>query len=173
MDIFQAIKARYSHKERFLPTPIPQEDLAKIIEAGLTSPSGSNAQSVHLIVLPDRDSIQPLFEVARHPGLETAPTVIALLTDCSKQQPYPNFELQDYSAACQNILLAATSLGYSSLWLDYMFFDREIQKAACKLFKAPENFTLQVVIPIGLPDGPGSRREKRPISERLHYKHMG
>ena len=172
MDIFQAIKTRYSHKERFLPTPIPKEDMAKILEAGLTSPSGANAQSVHLLLLPNRDWIQPLYEIAKHPGLETAPTVIALLTDNAKQQPHLNFELQDYSAACQNILLAATALGYSSLWLDYLFFDPTIQKAACKLFNAPDNFTLQVVIPIGLPDGPGSRREKHPIEERLHLGSM-
>jgi len=172
MDIFKVIENRYSHKECFLPKPIPKEELDKIIKAGLTSPSGANAQSVHIVVLLDRDNIQPLYEIAKHPGLETAPAVLVLLTDNSKQQAHLNFELQDYSAACQNILLAATALGYSSLWLDYLFFDKNIQEAACKLLNAPDNFTLQVAIPIGLPDGPGSRREKRPISERLHYGKM-
>lgn len=169
MNLFEAIETRYSHKERFLPTPVPKEHLEKIAYAGLTAPSGSNAQSVHLVLLPDRASIQPLCDIAPHPGLITAPAVIAMFTDNTLQRPDINFELQDYSAACQNILLAATALGYSSLWLDYLYFDENNQKSVCKLLNAPETFTLQVVIPIGMPDGPGSRREKRPLSERLHY----
>ena len=170
MDTFKAIETRYSHKEEFLPTPVPKEHLEKIALAGLTSPSGANAQSVHLVLLPDRASVQALCDITPHSGLATAPAAIVMFTDSSTQLAEENFELQDYSAACQNALLAATALGYSSLWLDFPYFNEANQKAACALLEAPECFHLRVVIPIGMPDGPGSRREKRPFSERLHYK---
>jgi len=169
MDVFQAIETRYSHKEKFLPHPVSKEHLEKIAFAGLTTPSGANAQSVYAILLPDRESVQKLCDIVYHPGLATAPVAIALFTDSKTQVMDVNFELQDYSASCQNILLAATALGYSSLWLDYPFFNEGNQKSACALMKVPDNFHLHVVVPIGIPDGEGSRREKRPISERFHY----
>ena len=170
MDYFEAIKNRYSHKERFLPTAVPREALEKIANAGLMAPSGNNAQSVHLVLLPDREAIQPLSDIATTPALESAPAAIALFTDGNTQTGQFNFEVEDYSAACENILLAATALGYSALWLDYLYLsNQQTRLAAQALLNAPKNYYLRVVIPIGLPDGPGSRREKRPLNERLHY----
>ena len=169
MDFFEAVQKRYSHKEGFLPTPVPQEHLEKIAHAGLMAPSGGNAQSVNLVLLPDRAAVQSLCDIAPAWGLETAPAAIALFTDSATQNAAINFEKEDYSAACENILLAATALGYSALWLDYLYFDENNQKAALALFNAPKSFHLHVVIPIGMPDGPGSRREKRPFSARMHY----
>ena len=169
MDFFEAIQKRYSHKEGFLPTPMPKEHLEKIAHAGLSAPSGANRQSVHLVLLPDRASVQTLCDIAPSAGLQTAPAAIALLTDRATQKEPENFEIEDYAAACENILLAATAMGYSALWLDYLYFDASNQKAALTLLNAPEGFHLRVVIPIGIPDGPGSRREKRPFGDRMHY----
>ena len=42
MDFFEAIEKRYSHKETFLPDPVPLADLERIAHAGLTAPSGAN-----------------------------------------------------------------------------------------------------------------------------------
>jgi len=169
MDFFETVEKRYSHKEGFLPTPVPREHLEKIAHAGLMAPSGTNAQSVSLVLLPDRAAVQSLCDIASSAGLATAPAAIALFTDSATQKGPENFEKEDYSAACENMLLAATAMGYSALWLDYLYFDENNQKAALALFNAPEGFHLHVVIPIGMPDGPGSRREKRPFSERMRY----
>ena len=170
MDFFEAVQKRYSHKEGFLSTPIPRDHLEKIAHAGLMAPSGGNAQSVHLIVLPDRVALDPVCKIAPTIGLETAPAAIALLTDVSTQSnTVLNFEKEDYSAACENILLAVTALGYSALWLDSPYFKEENEKAVLSLLNAPAGFQLWVVIPIGLPDGAGSRREKLPLNSRLHY----
>ena len=169
MDFFEAVQKRYSHKQAFLPIKIPKEHLEKIAHAGLAAPSGTNAQSVSLVLLPDRDALQPLCDIAPTIGLKTAPAAIALLTDSSTQNYIINFEIEDYAAACENILLAATALGYAALWLDSPYFDEHNQKAALRLFNAPEGFHLRVVIPIGVPAEPGIRREKLPFSSRMHY----
>ena len=170
MDFFDVIEKRYSHKETYLPTAVPRDELEKIARAGLMAPSGANAQSVNLVLLPDRAAVQPLCDIASHPGLETAPAAIALFTDASTQTGKHNFEIEDYAAACEHIQLAATALGYSCLWLDFIYLDNEHnRKAAEALLNAPEGFRLRVVIPIGLPEGSGSRREKRPLNERMRY----
>jgi len=173
MNLFEAIENRYSHKEAFLPHPIPLADLERIALAGLAAPSGNNSQQVKLVILPNRGAVQPLYEIHQNKALQTAPAAIALFADSSminEQKRRWIFDKEDYAAACQNILLAATALGYASLWLDSPFFDDEKQRNACHALNAPESCHLYVVIPIGLPNGSGSRREKLPFSERLFYE---
>jgi len=170
MDIFKVFKERYSHKEGFLSDPVPLADLEKIAQAGLDAPSGVNRQSVRLIILPDRAAIDPVCAVAPTIGLETTPAAIAVLTDKTVTlEGEFNFEKEDYSAAVENMLLAATAMGYSSLWLDSPYFDPEKEKQARAVLSAPEKYRLWAVLPIGRPNGAGSRREKLPFENRVSY----
>jgi len=169
MEFFEAVEKRYSHKERFLPDVVPLSDLERIAKAGLAAPTGNNTQCVKLVILQNREEVQRLCDVVQTDGLQTAPAAIALLTDSEGHRPPYNFEVEDYAASAAHILLAATSLGYVSLWLDSPFFDDARQKAALKVLGAANKYLLRVVLPIGLPDGEGSRREKLPFEERVFY----
>jgi nitroreductase len=151
MDFFEAVEKRYSHKENFLPVAVPLNDLERIAKAGLAAPTGMNSQCVRLVILSNKEAVKPLAEIAPTLGMLTAPAAIAVLTDSSTQTGQFNFELEDYSAAAAHMLLAATALGYVSLWLDSPFFDSEKQKAALAILGAPEGYHLRVVLPIGLP----------------------
>jgi len=173
MDFFETIEKRYSHKEKFLPDSVPIKDLELIAKAGLAAPTGNNSQYVRLVILPDRASLQPLCDVSPTDGMLTAPAAIAVLTDPDAQTFQWNFAVEDYSAAAAQMLLAATSLGYVSLWLDSPYFDEDKQKAAKAVLGAPESYHLRVVLPIGLPDGEGSRREKMAFKERVSYGKFG
>ena len=169
MEFFKAIEKRYSHKEKFKPDTVPKADLELIAKAGLAAPTGSNSQCVKLVILQGRDEIQPLCDVAPGDGIRTAPAAIAVLTDSQAQKGKFNFEIEDYAAAAAQMLLAATSLGYVSVWLDSPYFDEKEQKAALKVLGASDRYYLRVVLPIGLPDGVGSKREKLPFNERVFY----
>lgn len=174
MNIFDVFASRYSHKEAFLPDFVPLEDLNRIAQAGIDAPSGVNRQSARLIILPDRAAIGPVCAVSPAIGLETAPAAIAVLTDGTvTPEGQMNFEKEDYAAAVENMLLAATALGYSSLWLDSPYFDPEKMKAARVVLGAPDTYRLWAVLPIGKPDGPGSRREKLSFGERVSYGKFG
>ena len=172
MDFFDAVGKRYSHKERFLPDVVPGEVLDKIAEAGLAAPTGSNSQCVKLVILRTREEVQKLCDIVKTEGLLTAPAAIAVLTDSEGHAAPFNFEVEDYSAATTQMLLAATALGYVSLWLDAPFFNEENQKAAINVLGASERYHLRVVLPIGLPDGEGSRRSKKAFNERVFYGNM-
>ena len=167
MDFFEAVMKRYSHKEAFLPDAVPLGDLEMIAKAGLLAPSGGNSQSVRLVILPDREALQPLCDFSPVLALRTAPAAIALFTDSATQAGSPGFEIEDYSAAAETMLLAATALGYASLWLDSPYFDDANDQAARAALGAPDHCRLRVVLPVGLPDGPGTRREKLPHNERM------
>jgi nitroreductase len=173
MDFFEIVEKRYSHKERFLPAAVPLKDLELIGKAGLAAPTGTNSQCVRLIILPDRASLQPLCDVVPTEGLLTAPAAIAVLTDRYAQNGPYNFEVEDYSASAAQMLLAVTALGYVSLWLDSPYFDEAKQKEALAVLGAPEGYHLRVVLPIGLPDGAGTRRNKMAFEERVSYGRFG
>jgi nitroreductase len=172
-DIFDVIHARYSHKENFLPDPVPLADLEKIALAGLAAPNGANRQLVRLIILPDKEAIKPLCGIVNHGGLSTAPSAIAVFTTDGSPPDVPNFEKEDYSAVVENMLLAAVALGYVSLWLDFPYINEENQKNAKKALSIPENYRLWATLPVGKPDGPGSRREKIPPRERIYTRRYG
>ena len=174
MNFFEAIDARYSHKEGFMPDPVPLADLEQIAKVGLAAPSGVNRQTVRLIILPDRSALDPISALTPHLGLETAPAAIAVLTDGNiTSQDSMNFEKEDYAAAVENMLLAAAALGYASLWLDSPYFDAAKQNAAKEILGVPDGFHLWAVLPIGKPSGKGTRREKLPYSARVSYRRYG
>ncbi|MCL2187231.1 MAG: nitroreductase family protein [Defluviitaleaceae bacterium] len=173
MDFFDIVHARYSHKENFLPVPVPLNDLEKIARAGLSAPNGVNRQLTRLVLLPNREALASLSDLIEHGGLRSAPAAIAVLTTDETPPDGVNFEKEDYSAAVENMLLSAVALGYASLWLDYPWFDAERQKRAKEVLGAPDNYHLWATLPIGKPDGVGSRREKMPVEERLFYGTYG
>jgi len=172
MDYFETVAKRYSHKERFLPDDVPLDVLERIAEAGLAAPTGNNSQCVKLVLLRKREEVQGLCAIVQTEGLLTAPAAIAVLTDSEGHRPPYNFEVEDYAAAATQMLLAATALGYVSLWLDSPFFDENNQKAALAALGASGRYHLRVVLPIGLPDGEGSRRYKLAFGERVSYGKM-
>ncbi|MCL2425695.1 MAG: nitroreductase family protein [Oscillospiraceae bacterium] len=169
MNYFVAVIERYSHKERFLPNVVPQRILDKIADAGLRAPTGNNTQCVKLVILRNRDEVQRLGDIVGTNALLTAPAAIAVLTDSKGHRAPYNFEIEDYSAAATQMLLAAVAMGYASLWLDSPFFDEAKQAAALEALGASNRYHLRVVLPIGLPDGEGSRRDKLSFGERVSY----
>ena len=176
MNIFDVLEKRYSHKEGFLPDAVPLADLEKICAAGLSAPNGANRQVVRLVILPDRASLDPVCEVHPTIGLKTAPSAIAVFTDTTitpKDKDIVNFEKEDYAAAVTQMLLTAIGLGYESLWLDYPYFNLANKKKASQVMNAPDTMHLWAVLPVGKPDGEGSRRTRTPFSEKIHYGKFG
>jgi len=173
MDFFEAVEKRYSHKDAFLSDAVPVEILERIAKVGLDAPNGQNKQCVKLVILPDRESIQPLCDVSPTIGLKTAPSAIAVFTDSSNQPDFHNFEVEDYSAAVGEMVLAVTALGYATVWLDSPYFKKENQEAAGKVLGAPPNHTLRVVLPIGLPGESKGYRGRVPFQERVFYGKYG
>ena len=172
MEFFDVINNRYSYKQNFRSETIPMEHLEKIADAGLKAPTGNNSQCVSLIIL-DREALDGLCRVVSSPGLATAPAAIILFTDPSVQQGSVNFEVEDYAASTEAMLLAAVSYGYVSVWLDAIFFDSAIQKDAKKELGIPDHCHLRVALPIGFPEKEEKRRPKKAFEERESYNKFG
>jgi nitroreductase len=64
MDLFDAIKGRKSIR-RFKPTPVPDEDIKKILDAGRWAPSANNTQPWSFIVVKDRELLRNMAAAVR------------------------------------------------------------------------------------------------------------
>jgi nitroreductase len=64
MDIFEAIQGRKSIR-RFKQTPVPDGDIAKVLDAGRLAPSASNTQPWSFIVVKDHAVLKQMAEAVR------------------------------------------------------------------------------------------------------------
>ena len=64
MDLFDAIKGRTSIR-RFRDTPVPDEDIRKILDAGRLAPSANNTQPWSFLVIKDKTVLAQMAEAVR------------------------------------------------------------------------------------------------------------
>ncbi len=139
-EVLNVIRERRSVR-KFLDVQLSDEDINTIIEAGIHAPSGHNAQSVWYTVIQNKDLINYISRKSkeemcksdvdwikrfgsseRYHLLHHAPTVIVVSANNDAYSP-----IEDCSAAVENMLLAAKSIGISSVWvgLSKYFFKLE------------------------------------------------
>ena len=170
MNALKAIKIRSSYRGKFASTSIPKDDLVKIMEAGLAAPSGCNKQTTSLIAVDDAELLSRLREVIMPQVADTAPAIICVLTQKTIAYRDRCFNVQDYSAAIQNMLLAAVALGYESCWYEGQITDADaIGTKMAEILGVPEDYELICFLPIGVATQPVTYAQKKPFSERAWF----
>ena len=142
MDVFEAIQKRRSVRA-YKSTPIPEEKLMKILEAGRLAPSASNIQPWHFIVVKDPEKRKKLAKSKWARFLAEAPVVIV---GCGNQKASPKWFMVDVAIAMQNMVLAATGEGLGTCWVG-SFNEKEVKE----LLKIPENYRVIALLAVGYP----------------------
>lgn len=151
MNVIEAINYRHSYRGKFKDTPVPREDLIKIMNAGLAAPSGCNKQTTSLIAVDDPNVLKELHAVIDPPIAETAPAGICVLTQRINAYRDKCFAEQDYSAAIENMLLAIVELGYQSCWYEGHLTDVDrIGHRMAQVLNVPDEYELICFLPVGV-----------------------
>ena len=159
MDVFDAIRTRRSVRA-FTGEAMPREDLEKIVDAGRLAATGSNKQPWDFIVITDRAMIDQLKTASQ--WMEKSAAIIAVVMD-----PESRWWVEDGAAAVQNMLLAATALGYGSCWLEG--YTLRYEDAFKTLLGVPAEKRLMTLVPIGVPvEWP--TKEKKSLEEVIHWE---
>ena len=170
MNTLEAILNRHSYRGKYKNTPVPREDLIKIMEAGLAAPSGCNTQTTSLIAVDDPAVLQQLHGVIDPPVGESAPAMICVLTRRINAYRDRCFAVQDYSAAIENMLLAIVALGYQSCWIEGHITDTDrIGDRMAKILGVPEEYELVCFLPIGIAETAPSLPKKKAFEERAWF----
>ena len=118
--------------------------IEEILKAGMAAPSAGNEQPWHFIVIRDKSIMEDITKF--HPYsqmLKEASHAIVVCGDLSLQK-YEGYWIQDCSAAMQNMLLMADSLGLGAVWLGVYPMEERVDKLK-ELLNIPQN-----VIPLGI-----------------------
>jgi nitroreductase len=159
LDALEAIRKRRSVR-RYTGAPIPREHLETIVDAARLAASGSNRQPWDFIVVTERAMIEELKIAAQ--WMDKAGAIIAVVMD-----PASRWWLEDGSAAAENMLIAATALGYGSCWLEGYTLPRESEFK--KLLGVPKEKRLLTLVPLGVP-AEWPQKEKKSLQDVIHWE---
>jgi len=150
MELMEVMSTRRSIR-RYTEKEISDEMIEQVIRAGMMAPSAGNQQPWHFIVTRDREKMGKV--TSFHPYasmLRNTPVSIVVCGDPNGKK-WPEFWVQDCSAALQNMLLAARNIGLGTVWTGvYPLEDR--MEGMRKTFEIPDNIYPFAIVPIGWPD---------------------
>lgn len=171
-EVIKAIKERRTVRN-FEETPVPDDVLDTVLEAVQWAPSWANTQCWEVVVVKDPGVKAGLQETVPkgNPGRKAvvnAPLVIAMcarLKDSGYKKgevttKFGDWFMFDLGLACQNLSIAAHSLGLGSVIMGNYDHDR-----AAELIKMPEGYELVALIPMGFPSKVPSPPKRRTLEE--------
>ena len=146
MSFFELAKARYSVRS-FLDTPIEEEKLNLILEAGRIAPTACNNQPQKIYVAKSAEARNKLASVC-HCTFD-APVILVVCYDRTrdwKNKLQPGYESGETDAAivCTHMMLQAAELGIGSCWVGY--FNAQ---AVSDVLELPDHLTVSALLPIG------------------------
>lgn len=151
MELMEAIRTRRSIR-KFQNRPVPDDMLKTIIEAAMLAPSAGNQQPWHFVVIKDRKKLDAIPSFHPYSKMVLQVPVAILICGDPDQKPWPDFWVQDCSAAAQNLLLAARDLGLGTVWTG-VYPDKSRMDGFRKSFAIPEHIFPFALIPVGWPVG--------------------
>jgi nitroreductase len=165
LTVMDVIRRRRSIR-KYRPSEIPREHLLEILEAGRLAPSAGNRQPWRFIVVRDPDQRRRLAEAAR--GQMFIADAAAVLVAIADPEASPRWCEKDVMIAMENMVLAATELGYGSCYIGA--FEEEGVKS---LLKIPDGLRVVALLPIGVPDEAPPQRPRKGLNEVFFGEEYG
>lgn len=150
---------------KYTERPVEKEMLETLARAGMAAPSSKDRRPWEFIIVTDRKLLDAMGEglpLARM--LKETKQAIIVCGDTVKSE---NAWYLDCSAAAQNILLAAESMGLGAVWTAaYPYPDRI--KVVREVLNLPNHLVPLTVIPVGYPQGSDKAKVKF-NKQQIHY----
>lgn len=172
MDLLEIMRKRRSVRT-YTGEPVSEENLEKILKAGLLSASGRAIRPWEFIVVREKAALRKM-AAARAMGakmLEGADCAIVVLGDEEKTDVWT----EDCSIAMANMHLMADSLGVGSCWIQGRLREasdgRTTEAYARELLGYPENYRLEAILSLGMPEQhPEARNLEELPMEKVHQE---
>lgn len=153
MDAYENILSRRSIR-KYTDQPIHEDDIRKILAAGMSGPSCVNARDWSFLVVQNPDTLNRMADVNGRPAepLRSAKLGILVLGDLERAFPRAQeYWVVDGAIAAENMCLAANALGIGSVWLG-TWPQMERVDGLRKLFELPETVVPHSILAFGYPD---------------------
>ena len=154
---------------QFTSEPVSDEHIEIMLKAAMAAPSAVNFQPWRFVVITEREQLDAMAEVLPFARmLKQAPLAIVVCGEKTWFEGNENpFWQQDCSAATQNLLLAAETLGLGAVWTG-VYPDLQRAGELSAFLGLPSTVQPLCAIPIGHHDGTTQPKDKwKP--ENIHY----
>ncbi|MBO6302016.1 MAG: nitroreductase family protein [Ruminiclostridium sp.] len=168
-DFLELAKARYSVRG-FDGREIPDEDIDRIIEAGIAAPTGVNNQPIKIWVFKSQEAREKLLSCTKMKFIEPAKVIFAVGADPKQAwtRPFDEKNIADIDAAIvmTHMMLEIHDLGYGSTWIGH--FDVNM---LAELYPETKEYSMVGLLPVsGIAMEPSERHAKRkPRSETVEF----
>ena len=149
----------------YLNKGVEKEKIDLMLRAGMAAPSGKDLRPWEFIVVTKRASLDSMAAALPYAKMLTEARYAIVVCGDSTRSSYWYL---DCSAAAQNILLAAESLGLGAVWTAaYPYEDR--MEVVRKYTALPKNILPLCVIPFGYPAIQQQPKQKYD-AKKIHYQ---
>ncbi len=163
-DVLDVVGARRSVRS-YLRRPVPEEMLAKILEAVRRAPSAGNLQAFMVYQVTGHRALKRLAHAAEDQMfIAGAPVALVFCADPVHSawrygaRGERLYAVQDATIACAYAQLAAAALGLGTVWIG-AFSEPEV----ASVVDAAERHVPVAILPIGFPAEPGETTPRRPL----------
>lgn len=169
MDVFEAIKNRRSIRT-YRQMVLPQTAIDELVEAAVAAPSAGNSQPWAFVVVENEQTREALSKAAY--GQKSLSEASAVFVVCADEKAAEDaygprgktlYCYQDTAAAVENLLLAATALGFGTCWIG-AFREEEVRK----IVNCPPNMRPVALVPVGYPAESPPARPRRSKTEVVY-----
>lgn len=160
-DTLNTIFARKSVRS-FKSDAVPDEKLRMLVRAGMAAPTAVDKRPWEFIVVTDRAVLKQLADALPYAKMaEKAAAAIIVAGDVKKQWGgmESDYWIMDCSAATQNILLAAESMGLGAVWTAVYPEDSRVRSVR-QILGIPFHVVPLNVIPVGVQTGREKPKDK-------------
>lgn len=154
-------KERFSVR-KYKDTPVEEEKLKQVLEAGRVAPSACNLQPWHFVVVRDPELKRKVIETysSKYDWILTAPALIVVCGDHNKSWKREDGKDHcdiDIAISVDHMTLQAVELGLGTCWIAW-FDDKKLSE----ILKLPYGIEPIIMLPIGYPvDGLQGKVNKR------------
>ncbi len=168
-ETINAIMTRVSVRQFTTEKPTAGQ-IDTLLRAAMAAPSAANKQPWGFLVVDDPVILQKIGEQFPNSRVQNnAQVAIVPCGDLSKafEGEAQDYWIQDVSAAVENLLLAAHSMGLGAVWTGLTPIKARAEQAA-ELLGLPENIVPLCIIPVGYPAEEPAVKDKYK-EENIHY----
>lgn len=160
--IFHRISVR-----KYEQRAVDPEKIEMMLKAAMAAPSACNQQPWEFYVVTDKELIGQLSEAS--PYAKCAKEAPVVFVPCFRSEGIaPEYFNIDMSAAVENLLLEADTLGLGAVWMG-ISPDEGRMEAVRKVLDIPTNLNAFALVPCGYP-AEEREQENRYEESRVHYR---
>ncbi|MBQ2909807.1 MAG: nitroreductase family protein [Bacilli bacterium] len=149
---------------KYLDKEISDEDIKKILKAGMNAPTARNLKPYEFVVVRNKETLSKLSEMKKNAyfAKDSNVTIVLLAKELS------DYWQQDLGAVSENMLLEATRLGIGSCWVG-ITPNQDYENYVRGVLGIPQEVRVFSLMTLGYP-GEVKQPNDNYYEEKVHYE---